>query len=305
MSNKSKKTKSKNKTKTKKNNTDISFLNGNKLIDLNKIKILYKKTLRYLKNMNQDNFEKLKNEIGKKNIKETNKNILRNIFNTFNETSSFQYIPKIDPSVKLIQESKCFKDYNKLDTLGQGAFGITYLVEKGDKKYALKEQQITTGPWKPSKENQLTLIKNEILISQKMGELAVGPKIYDYYTCIDKSVLQVYILMEYMDGGTLKDWALKNNFTNQHKKNVLEKIEKIHKEDVVHYDLHLENILVKENNGYPEFYIADFGIGLTLDSIKDRDYTQDLNRFNDSLILLNNNKYLDIIASLFIINGLI
>ena len=303
MSNKSKKTKSKNKTKI--NNTDISFLNGNKLIDLNKIKILYKKTLRYLKNMNQDNFEKLKNEISKKNIKRNKINIIRNIFNTFNATSSFQYIPKIDPSVKLIQERKCFKDYNKIDTLGQGAFGITYLVEKDDKKYALKEQKITIVDWKPSKEDQLILIKNEILISQKMGELGIGPKIYDYYTCIDNSVLQVYILMEYMDGGTLKDWALKNNFTNQHKKNVLEKIEKIHKEEVVHYDLHLENILVKENNGKPEFYIADFGIGLTLDSIKDRGYNQDLSMFNTSLILLNNNKYLDIIASLFIINGLI
>jgi tRNA A-37 threonylcarbamoyl transferase component Bud32 len=304
MSNKSKKTKSKNKTKT--NNTDISFLNGNKLIDLNKIKQLYKKTLRYLKNMNQEEFEKLKNEISKKNIKRNKINIIRNIFSSFNVKSSFEYIPKIDLSaVKLIQERKCFKDYNKIDTLGQGAFGITYLVEKDDKKYALKEQKITIVEWKPSKEDQLILIKNEILISQKMGELGIGPKIYDYYTCVEKSVLQVYILMEYMDGGTLKEWALKNNFTKQHKKEILEKIENIHKEGVIHYDLHLENVLVKENNGKPEFYISDFGIGLTLDSIKERDHKKDFNMFNDALIFLEENKYLDTIASLFIINGLI
>ena len=101
-----------------------------------------------------------------------------------------------------------------------------------------------------------------------MGDLGIGPKIYDYYTCYDNSVLQVYILMEYMNGGTLKDWILKNNFTKQHRKEILDKIEKLHTHDIVHNDLHSENILVKEVNGKPEFYIADFGLGLTLNNIK-------------------------------------
>ena len=300
MKNKSKKTKSKNKSKY-----ELSFLKDNKLINLNKLKILYKKTLKYLKSMKDDDYNKFKSDINKRIVNEDKLDILRNIIRTFNKRASFEYIPKIESDIKLINENKCFKDYEKLDTLGQGQFGITYLVEKDNNKYALKEQKIVIDTWKPKKDDQMKLLKNEIILSQKMGELGIGPKIYDYYTCYDNSVLQVYILMEYMNGGTLKEWILKNNFTKQHKKEILEKIENLHKQDIAHNDLHLENILVNEVNGKPEFYIADFGLGLTLKNIKKRDYINDFDTFNNNLIFLEESKYIETISRLFIINGLI
>jgi tRNA A-37 threonylcarbamoyl transferase component Bud32 len=300
MNNKSKKTKSKNKSKY-----ELSFLKSNKLINLYKLKILYKKTLKYLKNIDDEVFFKLKDDIFKRNVDSNKTQILRNILLSFNKKAPFDYIPKINTEFNLKSENNCFKDYKKIKTLGQGNYGTTYLVEKGGKEYALKEQKIVTSTWKPNKEDQLKLVKNEIIISKKMGDLGISPKIYDYYTCYENSILQVYILMEYMNYGTLKEWILKNNFTNSNKNDILKKINQLHKHGIVHNDLHLENILVTEINGKPEFYIADFGLGLTLESIKKKDYRKDIDTFTNQIIFLEENKYVDIISRLFVINGLI
>ena len=56
----------------------------------------------------------------------------------------------------------------------------------------------------PIKKEQIDRIKNEIILSKKMGDKNIGPKIYDYYICVENNTTKVLILMEYMNGGTLK-----------------------------------------------------------------------------------------------------
>ena len=99
--------------------------------------------------------------------------------------------------------------------MGSGAYGTTYLVEnKAGRQFALKQQTISVEEWSPPIEDQIKMVKNEILISSKMGKKNIGPKIYNSYTCEDNGSLKINIVMEYMNAGTLKEWYGKNVIQN-------------------------------------------------------------------------------------------
>ena len=70
----------------------------------------------------------------------------------------------------------------------------------------------------------------------------------------------------------------KRDLTEEEEKIIEEKIEEMHKAGVVHNDLHLNNILVEEVNDKTNFYIADFGLSKTketlFDTVKKNDYSR-------------------------------
>ena len=139
--------------------------------------------------------------------------------------------------------------------LGEGGFGIVYLAEKDDKKYALKKSKM-----KLEKEeieqckkiiNILSSINNEYLIKY-------------YETFIEDDTLN--IVMEYGGDMDLKKfiniYKSKNELINESIiRNIILQIckglKEIHKNKIIHRDLTPDNIFIDNNK---RIKIGDFGI---------------------------------------------
>ena len=281
-----------------------------KLLDIDEIKRLYDSTFDYLKGLNESQMDETKELIDSQEIDEDKIKFLKNLFNIFTKVdigTVSSNVPRKIPVFNLKEEKNCFEGYKTIKTLGSGQYGTTYLVEnKAGRQFALKQQTILSEEWSPPIEDQIQMVKNEILITEEMGKKNIGPKIYDSYTCEEDGSLKINIVMEYMNAGTLKEWYGKNSFTEYHKEQVEEKINAAHDEDIFHGDLHLENIFVNiGEDGEPEFYLGDFGLGNTLEGLIDVRQQYDTNTFRDTLKTEQNDKYKDIIVKLFIVNGLV
>ena len=163
----------------------------------------------------------------------------------------------------------CFKKMKELKTLGEGAYGKVYLVSKHKYKYAIKVQELRGD------DEEQDQLRREYEISKKMGELGIGPKIYDYYVCKDPQTgkLRSYIIMEYMRGGNIMDWLdnqenLSNKTIQDLSKQLRSKLHKVHKAKFVHKDLHEGNIFIQiHKNGKPELMIGDFGLAASFKDI--------------------------------------
>ena len=290
---------------------DMSPLKSSgKLLDIDQIKGLYDSTFEYLKDLNESQMDEMKELINSQAIDEDKIKFLNNLLNIFTKVdigTVSSNIPRTIPVFNLKEEKDCFEGYKTIQTLGAGQYGTTYLVEnEAGRQFALKQQTILSEEWSPPIEDQIQMVKNEILISEEMGKKNIGPKIYDSYTCEEDGNLKINIVMEYMNAGTLKEWYGKNSFTEYHKRKVEEKINAAHDEGILHGDLHLENIFVNvDKNGEPEFFLGDFGMGHTLKGLIDVRKQYDMNTFGDTLKREQNDKYKDIIVKLFIINGLV
>jgi serine/threonine protein kinase len=79
--------------------------------------------------------------------------------------------------------------------------------------------------------------------------------------------------MEYIEGGELKECIATKltPFTEPQAKKIMKiliaSIEYIHKKNIVHLDLKLENILVKDINDHSSMKIIDFGISGLLSKV--------------------------------------
>ena len=113
-------------------------------------------------------------------------------------------------------------------------------------------------------------LNKEIEISKKMGELGIGPKIFDVYYCNDNDLFKLYIIMQNMSEGTLADWKSnpENKFTPQLKNELKKKLDIMHKNGYFHRDIHDNNVLINNNNGKIEVYLGDFGLSDKEDDIR-------------------------------------
>ena len=151
---------------------------------------------------------------------------------------------------------------NKIKTikhLGEGGFGDVYLVEKDNKKYALKKfkEKLT----EKDKEEYKKIID---IISKIDNKYII--KYYDIFMENDK----LNILMEYGGDCNLKkfiqDYKDKNQLIEE---NVIKDIiiqicnalKTIHENNIIHRDLTPENIFINENK---KIKIGDFGISKVL-----------------------------------------
>jgi tRNA A-37 threonylcarbamoyl transferase component Bud32 len=283
-----------------------TLMNNDRLLDLVKVKEVYDNTFDYLKNLDVSEIEKIKEMVDSQDIDTEKIELLNSIFVNYNPpfTGQQPIPPFTDFDIK--NEKDCFMGYKNIKTLGQGMYGTSFLVEKGKEQFALKQQKIVTEQWSIPKKDQIDLIKNEILISKEMGEKNIGPKIYDFNICEENGILKINILMEYMNGGTLKEWYDKNLFKKTHRNEIEEKINRTHDEGIFHRDVHLENIFVNvDKSGEPHFYLGDFGLARTLDGLTSITKQMDFNSFNSGLAMVENDKYMKTITKLFIMNGLV
>jgi len=147
--------------------------------------------------------------------------------------------------------------------LGKGMFGSVYKV---DSKRAVKIQVV-----KHSYMHTLGLprhIKLEQEISKKAGEWGVGPKVYDTYICCGKDKkCYIVMYMELLKGKPLDDFvktAKKTDIDRAHKL-ISDKINLLHKNRILHSDLHDRNIYVHKTRAGLEVKLIDFGLAKYFD----------------------------------------
>ena len=167
------------------------------------------------------------------------------------------------------EPSKSFKhNYIKLCKLGNGAFGKVYKAKevKTDKIFAVK--QLSKYDSKIKYEH----ILKEINLLSNLSH----PNIVKYYKYYEENN-KIYIIMEYLEGGTLKQFIdqEKNNITEDVcriiMKQILKALSYLHYScDICHRDIKPENIMFKYKDNPNSIKLIDFG--LSSDSFEKKNY---------------------------------
>jgi serine/threonine protein kinase len=146
------------------------------------------------------------------------------------------------------------KGYKCQKMLGEGSFGRTFLMKKGDRKVVVKsifKKYV----------NDIEVMK-EAYILKKLQQQCSLEHVLCHFNSI-KSQSEVYIITEYIEGCDMFDYyrskyrldTLKTNtfkFIGQ----MIEGLRYIHKLGVVHFDIKPENVMVTEEGSLK---IIDFG----------------------------------------------
>jgi tRNA A-37 threonylcarbamoyl transferase component Bud32 len=272
------------KLKEKKKNILYNKINKNNNININKIIFLYN----YFYELQKDNNKtKLIKQISKNNN-------IKLFFIISNDVK--EYIKHIG--------------YKYIILIGGGAFGAVYSGYQNKKKYSIKLQIYNKNHWCKNKNyNETTFIKetiNEYKIGKKLGNHSIGPKVHKtlfIYDKINDKFINV-IIMEYIKGKTLSEYQYNHKLNKQEKNKLNNKIDKLHKLNIYHRDLHKSNIMVIKKYNKIDFMIIDFGF-----SNEKKNIIKQLKERNKKIInkYMNNNKYINNInIDLFItINNLI
>ncbi len=157
--------------------------------------------------------------------------------------------------------------------IGEGGFGITYMG--WDKKFscvvAIKEFYAKTlanrhssfsvniEPYSDAKgyEKALKKVEREAVIMNQFSGLAGITNVKDFF----KENNTVYIIMEYVQGVTLKEYINSHGAMDTDKclelfKPLIKSIASVHKSGVIHRDISLDNIMIQDNTSLK---LLDFG----------------------------------------------
>ena len=145
-----------------------------------------------------------------------------------------------------------------LDDIGEGKFGLVKLgVHKSTKeKVAIKIIQKSS-----MKDNDAELVRTEIDI-MKLCHHPNIVRLLDHF----ENAEYIFIIMEYLSGGSLTNYIKKSKFTLSEKR-ILEIIYQIalglkylHQYGIVHRDLKPDNIMLTEKENMNQIKIMDFGL---------------------------------------------
>ena len=157
-------------------------------------------------------------------------------------------------------------NYKKAKVLGQGSFGIVYLVKHKllNSSFAMKVIK------KTNKSDKDDIIMNEINILRKMDHPNIV-KIHDFYVTQNEYIL----VTEYCPEGELfyeiKNFAPFNEaLAGWYMKQILSAVNYCHKLKIIHRDLKPENILISKRNkqGFNFIKIIDFGTAIIFNKNK-------------------------------------
>lgn len=160
---------------------------------------------------------------------------------------------------KIFEEITKINDYKIIKILGQGAFGIVFLVKKNKKQYALK---LT---W----EGKETIDKEYDILSYKNNCKSVIPCVYDKGSFYFNNEIQYYLVMEYISGYTIDEFIKiykKKNIKINEKciikliYHTIKGINYLHSNNIVHSDLHSGNIIFNKS----KLILIDLGAGCIL-----------------------------------------
>ena len=157
------------------------------------------------------------------------------------------------------EPSKSFKhNYIKLCKLGNGAFGKVYKAKEVNTDNIVAVKQLSIANSKTKYEHYL----KEINVLSNLSH----PNIVKYYNYYEENN-KIYIIMEYLEGGTLKQFINeeKNNITEDVCRIIIKQILKalsyLHYScDICHRDIKPENIMFKYKDNPNSIKLIDFGL---------------------------------------------
>ncbi len=165
--------------------------------------------------------------------------------------------------VEIKNSGKTMKDYEIMQTLGKGGFGVVYKVKrKSDGKIiALKVMDIN-----PSDEKKINNAKKEVELLKTLSEPECNPFVICYYdSSYDEKDSKFLIEMEYVDGMNMADFVklIRNDKIRYYyllliARDIAQGLKYIHSKNIIHRDIKLENIIIEKDTFIPK--IIDFGL---------------------------------------------
>ncbi|CAD8043014.1 unnamed protein product [Paramecium primaurelia] len=154
-----------------------------------------------------------------------------------------------------------YKDiYTNIKVLGKGTFAKVFLAHKiiNKSKFAVKTFQKSALIDKKNTQRQGLI--NEINILRSCDHPNII-KLYEIYESED----YIYLVMELLQGGELFDIILETPFFLESKIalimfKIFDALEYLHTKNIMHRDIKLENILLKDKSENFDLKIADFGL---------------------------------------------
>ena len=151
-----------------------------------------------------------------------------------------------------------FDYYEMLDDIGEGKFG---LVKLGIHKSTQQRVAIKIIKKSQMKDNDAELVKSEIDI-MKLCHHPNVVRLLDHF----ENAEYIFIVMEYLSGGSLSNYLKKNKYNLSDKKivkiiyQIALGLQYLHQYGIVHRDLKPDNIMLSEKGDMNQIKIMDFGL---------------------------------------------
>lgn len=168
---------------------------------------------------------------------------------------------------KYYNPGEIISGYSIIKIIGQGRYGIVYLVENDNfEKYILKQL----------KNNMLEETKEKLFYEQEILNKLNDSRFPKFISLIEEEIIG-YVL-EYIEGVVFEDLLIRFNYKFNKKEiysianQLLDMIEVLHQNNVVHRDIRLPNVILKKNK---DLVLIDFGLARYIDNkkyIKEMDY---------------------------------
>ena len=163
----------------------------------------------------------------------------------------FDDVNNDQPSLRML---KAYYKINKV--IGKGAFGTVFKAFElcSGRRVAIKQVKIDS--------HNKNLVLKEIDVLKKVEH----PNIVNYYNFL-KEDNYIFIIMEFLEGGTLKEYIQENSnnitedIAREIIKQILSALSYLHYScDVCHRDIKPENIMFSEKNNISSLKLLDFGL---------------------------------------------
>ncbi|KAK3829387.1 MAG: kinase-like domain-containing protein [Benniella sp.] len=152
--------------------------------------------------------------------------------------------------------------YSKIKKVGQGASGSVYVAKHltTNTKVAIKQMDLSMQPRKE-------LVVNEILVMKE----STNPNIVNYLDSFLVKSQELWVVMEYMEGGALTD-VIDNNKLNETQiacicLETCKGLQHLHSQNIIHRDIKSDNVLM---DPYGHVKITDFGFCAKLTDQKNK-----------------------------------
>lgn len=154
---------------------------------------------------------------------------------------------------KLYEIGEKVNGYSVIDFLGDGRYGIVYLGENEDhEKVIIKQLKL----------DMIKKTKKKLFYEKKTLNMLDDPRFPKFISNFKDEYREGYIL-EYIEGEVVEDLLFRDNhrFSREEIYDYCEKmidiIEFLHKNHIVHRDIRTPNVILKDNN---ELALIDFGL---------------------------------------------
>jgi len=185
--------------------------------------------------------------------------------------------------------SNCFSSHYKiLSFLGEGSYGKVFKAREISTGRVIAVKKMSLG----NSQSKYNKIKKEIDLLKSLDH----PNIVKYYDFFQEEEY-IYLMMEYLEGCTLKQYIKKNENISEDNariiiKQLLTALSYLHYTcDICHRDVKPENIMFKEKNDINCLKLLDFG--LSLDSFESKNHLENCGTlvYMAPELLINNGKY--------------